>query len=85
LISKSTITASPFFSEPDGVLEVVISEYTCSVSGVTVALGTVMALCARSRPANKDTMERGNNIVFAGTEKIMRAIIDVRTFDSLPN
>jgi hypothetical protein len=28
LISKSTMTASPFFSEPDGVLEVVISEYT---------------------------------------------------------
>jgi hypothetical protein len=44
-----------------------------------------MALCAQSRPANKDTMERENNIVLAGTEKIMRAIMGVRAFDSLPN
>ena len=74
-ISKSTMTASPFFSEPAGVLEVAISEYTGSVSGVTVALGTVTALCARSGAAKKDTSERQNNIVLAGTEKIMSAII----------
>jgi hypothetical protein len=55
------------------------------MSGVTVALGTVIALCALSVPANKDTRERQNNIVLAGTKKIMRAIIGVRAFDALPN
>jgi hypothetical protein len=55
------------------------------VSGVTVALGTVMALCGRSLPANKDTNERQNKIFLAGTKKIMRAIIGVRAFDSLSN
>ena len=50
-----------------------------------MALGAVMALCARSRPANKDTMERENNIVLAGTERTMRAIMGVRAFDSVPN
>jgi hypothetical protein len=54
---------------------VAISEYTLSVSGVTVALGTVMALCGRSVAANKHTSERQNKIFLAGTKKIMRAII----------
>jgi hypothetical protein len=54
---------------------VAISEYTRSVSGVTVALGTVMALCGRSVAANKHTSERQNNSVLAGMKKIMRIII----------
>src|ERR1700730_7350402 len=62
LISKSTITASPFFSELAGVLEVLISEYTGSVSELTVALGTVMALCGCRGAANRDRTGRQNNI-----------------------
>jgi hypothetical protein len=55
------------------------------VSGVTVALGIVMALCARSGSANKDTSERQNKIVLAGTEKVVNVITGVTTFDSLRN
>jgi hypothetical protein len=58
---------------------VAISEYTGSVSGVTVALDIVMALCPRSGPANKDTNKdtnkSPNNIVLLEMGKIMNAII----------
>jgi hypothetical protein len=54
---------------------VAISEYTGSVSGVTVPLGAVMALCARSGAANKDTNKSQNKIVLSGMGKIMSAII----------
>jgi hypothetical protein len=44
-----------------------------------------MALCGCNGAANRDMSGRQDNIVLAGTKKIMRAIIGGRTFDSLPN
>jgi hypothetical protein len=44
-----------------------------------------MAPCDCNGAANRDMSGRQNNIVRAGTKKIIRAIIGVRTFDSLPN
>lgn len=44
-----------------------------------------MALCGCSGAANRDMSGRQNNIVLAGTKKIMRGIMGVRTFDAIPN